>query len=69
VHDLKVNDGFDFTATGRTVPVRTITYFIGDHGPFQLKDAKEVLTPDEIKRRIQAEIDLLTSLQSFGNAS
>ena len=46
VTSVKVSEGTQFDRTGRTTQVRTVTYYVGDHGPFYYtKPVGAALTP------------------------
>lgn len=65
VHDINIADTSVFANNGAQVPMRRVTFFVGDHGPFQLTYAKAAATADTIKSDIQAEVDSLKSIHSL----
>jgi hypothetical protein len=63
VHDIKVTDHTYFTPSGAVAKQRTVTYFVGDHGPFTLTYDPADATPDRIKQDIRQHV---ADLQSIG---
>jgi hypothetical protein len=55
VRDIQINDSSRFNSRGTVDTWRTVTYYLGAHGPFVISDLKATLTGAEIQNRIAAE--------------
>jgi len=44
-------------ARGELVPVRVVTYFVGEHGPFQLRAAVEGYDAASVRAQLEAAAD------------
>lgn len=65
VHDIGVSDTTTFGPGANAIPKRKVTYFIGNHGPFELLYDKADATAARIKSDIQAHVAELQDISSL----
>jgi hypothetical protein len=63
-HDVVIQDRTVFTRQGGTALLKTVTYFVGDHGPFVDEYSAADATPEKITQGINNQIRLLRSVVS-----
>lgn len=66
VHDIRVAESSIFNPNGTTSKVTTVTFFVGDHGPFTLTYNATEATAARIKADVQAQVDKLLSVHELG---
>ena len=65
-HDIVFGDRPIFGTQGKVVNQRTVTYYIGAHGPFIIQDDPANLTPAKVKALIEQHITDLRVLDTIG---
>lgn len=65
VHDISVLTIPSVDNKGKLVNTKRVTFQVGDHGPFHFEDVEAVLTTDEIKKRIAAQVDEVRQLEAL----
>ncbi len=50
------------TRTGDLVTQKVVTYFVGDHGPFQHRIPTDAFDPDAVKAALEVEADKVRKL-------
>jgi hypothetical protein len=65
-HDIVLADRPIFGAGGKVVNQRTVSYYIGDHGPFLVQDKPENLAPAKVKALIEKHIADMRVLDTIG---
>jgi hypothetical protein len=63
VTSVTVNDGVVFKRTGGTEQVRTVQYFVGDHGPFFYTKPVSEFSAENVQRAME---DTVRQLRSIG---
>ena len=53
----RVHEELRPNARGELVPVRVHTYFVGEHGPFQLRVAVEGYDAQAVRQQLEAEAE------------
>jgi hypothetical protein len=62
VNNVKVSEGTQFDRTGGTSQVRTVTYYVGDHGPFYYTKPVAEFTTDTVTRSMEDTVKMLRSI-------
>ncbi len=52
VQNLVISNSARFERTGRIVPIRSASFFVGDHGPFQVDIDEAEYAPEIFEARI-----------------
>jgi hypothetical protein len=66
VHDVAISNQPQFNRAGVPTTVQVVTFWIGDHGPFQLTYAAGQGTPDKVRSDIASQVaDLRRTLAPF----
>lgn len=63
-HDIVVTDRTAFTAQGGVVTVKSVSYFVGAHGPFTDEYKPAEATAERIQQGINNQIRLLRDVVS-----
>ncbi len=50
------------TRTGDLIAQKVITYFVGDHGPFQYRIPVDAFDPDKVSAALEVEADKVRKL-------
>lgn len=66
VHDLVLADRPIFGTAGKVENQRTLTYYIGAHGPFIVQDKPANLTPAAIKVLVEQHVSEMRTLDTIG---
>jgi hypothetical protein len=69
VHDIIIADRPVFATSGKVEPQRTVSYYIGAHGPFLVQDKPAKLTTALIKTQIEAHQAELRALDTIGTGT
>ncbi len=56
VHDIAISESNQFNRTGGVDLVKTVVFYIGDHGPFTLQYKGGEGTPDKINSDINGKV-------------
>lgn len=65
-HDIVIADRPIFGTAGKVQNQRTLSYYIGAHGPFLVQDDPANLTPAKIKALIEQHVQDMRVLDTIG---
>jgi hypothetical protein len=66
LHDIRLADSTTFGVGGKVIPQKRLTFFVGDHGPFNIVYAPAQATTARIKSDIDAQVQQLRELSTLG---
>jgi hypothetical protein len=67
-HDISVSERSTPVGGGKFETRKTVTYYVGSHGPFTLEYAPGDYSAANVKRDIQKEIDSLAEIHQWAGA-
>lgn len=66
VKNVTIKDDTDLRPASFGQPLTTVTFFVGDHGPFRFSDKKEIMTAEHINGLIEHQVVELRRITGVG---